>query len=184
MLPKEGEIAPNNAERRKLASLQVILKYHDRSNTEIKVIDLPYAAIAIHQRAVLLVSRLALRVLSPGEMQAAVAHELGHEYFWAEYEMTDALPVASRQTIELMSDGIAALTLLALHLDVFRLNSAMARIIEFNRSIGIPTDQAAYPTLGERDTFVRTLLKMGWRTLQKPGSRAAVSREIMKSTIP
>jgi len=108
---------------------------------------------------VLLVSRRALRLLSAGEVQAAVAHELGHEYFWAEYKRTDLSP-AGRQTIELKCDGIAALTLLALGLNVSRLNSAMTRIIEFNRSIGITTDEAGYPTVRERDIFVRSLLKM------------------------
>ena len=160
LLPNKGELEPNGAERRKLAMLEAVLKYHERSNMEIKVVDLPYAAIAIHQRAVLLVSRLALRLLSAGELQAAVAHEIGHEYFWSEYERTDTSPAASRQTIELKCDGIAALTLLALGLDVSRLNSAMNRIIKFNRSIGITTDEAGYPTLRERDIFVHTLLKM------------------------
>jgi len=159
-LPKKGELEPNGVERRKLATLEAVLKYHERSNMEIKVVDLPYAGIAIHQRAVLLVSRLALRLLSAGELQAAVAHEIGHEYFWSEYERRDTLPAASRQTIELKCDGIAALTLLALGLDVSRLNTAMTRIIEFNRSIGITTDEAGYPTVRERDIFVRSLLKM------------------------
>ena len=160
LLPNKGELEPNGAERRKLATLEAVLKYHDRSNMEIKVVDLPYAGIAIHQRAVLLVSRLALRLLSAGELQAAVAHEIGHEYFWSEYERTDTLPGASRQTIELKCDGIAALTLLALGLDVSRLNSSMNRIIKFNRSIGIRTDEAGYPTVRERAIFVRSLLKM------------------------
>jgi hypothetical protein len=159
MLPGQGELTPNPAERRKLATVEGILKYHDRSNMETKVVDLPYAGIAIYQRAVLLVSRLALGLVSEAELQAAVAHEIGHEYFWAEYEQTHLSP-ANRQTIELKCDGIAALTLLALGLDVSRLNSAMSRIIRFNRSIGITTDEAGYPTLRERDIFVRTLLKM------------------------
>lgn len=160
LLPNKGELEPNGAERCKLATLEAVLKYHERSNMEIKVVDLPYAAIAIHQRAVLLVSRLALRLLSAGELQAAVAHEIGHEYFRSDYERTDTLPAASRQTIELKCDGIAALTLLALGLDVSGLNSAMKRIIKFNRSIGITTDEAGYPTLRERAIFVRSLLKM------------------------
>lgn len=160
LLPNEGELEPNGDERRKLAALKAVLEYHDRSNMEIKIVDLPYAGIASHQRAVLLVSRQALRLLSAAELQAAVAHELGHEYFWGEYEQTDGLPATSRQTIELKCDGIAALTLLALGLDITRLNSAMNRIIRFNRSIGITTDEAGYPTLRERAIFVRSLLKM------------------------
>jgi hypothetical protein len=158
-LPNEGELEPNGAERRKLATLKAVLEYHDRSNMEIKVVDLPYAGIATHGRVVLLVSRLALRLLSAGELQAAVAHEIGHQYFWTEFERTDLSP-ADRQTIELKCDGIAALTLLALGLDVSRLNFAMNRIIKFNRSIGITIDEAGYPTLRERSIFVRSVLKM------------------------
>jgi hypothetical protein len=172
MLPKQGELAPNGGERRKLASLEAVLKYHDRSTMEIKVVDLPYAGLAIHQRAFLLVSRLALRLLSAGELQAAVAHEIGHEYFWAEYEETGNPPAAaSRHTIELKCDGIAALTLLALGLDVSRLRSAMTKMIDFNRSIGVKTDETGYPTVRERDIFVRTLLKMEWATFKKPRDR-------------
>jgi len=176
-----GELAPNGGERRKLASLESVLKYHDRSTMEIKVVDLPYAGLAIHQRAFLLVSRLALRLLSAGELQAAVAHEIGHEYFWAEYEGTGAPPAAaSRHTIELKCDGIAALTLLALGLDVSRLSSAMTKMIEFNRSIGVTTDETGYPTVRERDIFVRTLLKMESATLKKQRDpQLAVSRRII-----
>ena len=36
----------------------------------------------------LLVSEEALEILTTEELQAATAHEMGHEYFWQEYELS------------------------------------------------------------------------------------------------
>jgi hypothetical protein len=161
-LPEEGEVVPEGAERSKLAALAPVLAYHGRDRMlDVKVIDLPHAGIVIYHRAALLVSRPALRLLSAAELQAAVAHEIGHEYFWSEYEDT-RLPrsVAGRQMLELKCDGIAVLTLLELGVDVSRLNSAIRKIVDFNEALGVTTDPTSYPTVGERERFVRRLLKM------------------------
>ena len=81
-------------------------------------------------------------------------------YFWSEFEDTRlAGDVARQQTLELKCDGIAALTMLALGFDVSRLGSAMRRMIEFNETLGATTDTTAYPTVQERERFVRNLLK-------------------------
>lgn len=160
-LPEDGELIPDAAERRKIAALEPVLVYHERHEVfSIKVIDLRQAGIVIHERTVLLVSRLALRLLSAAELQAAVAHEMGHEYFWSEYEDTRlARDAAGRQALELKCDGIAALTLLALGLDVSRLGSGMRKLIDFNEELGATADTRGYPTVRERQDFVRTLLK-------------------------
>jgi hypothetical protein len=173
-LPRQGELAPDAAERGKLTSLEPILSYHDRANMDIKVVDLPYAAIAIHQRAVVLISRRLLRLLSASELQAAMAHEIGHEYFWVEQaDASRSLAPASRQALELKCDGIAALTLLALGFDVSRLSSAISKVIDYNRSLGVTTEEAGYPTLRERNFFVRTLLKMQRSGFKKEGWQTA-----------
>lgn len=156
-LPEEGELAPDRGERRKLASLDRVLKYHDRADLDIKVVDLPHAGV-IYYQAVLLISRPVLRLLSAEELQAAVAHEIGHEYFWAEQQ--DPRRATNRQTLELKCDGIALLTLLALGLDASRLISAMTKIIEFNHVLGVTTDTTGYPTVRERDAFARSLVKL------------------------
>lgn len=162
MLPEEGELTPDAAEQRKLAALAPVLEYHDRQGAlEVKVIDLPQADLRMYQRAALLVSRPALRLLSASELQAAVAHEIGHEYFWSEYGDPSVGPsAAARQAVELKCDGIAALTLLALGLDVSRLTAAMKKIVEFNGASGAKPHAIGYPTLRERERFVRALLKM------------------------
>jgi hypothetical protein len=161
-LPEEGELEPDAAERHKLAALAPVLLYHERDRVlDVKVIDLPHAGLVIYHRAVLLVTRPALRLLSVSELQAAVAHEIGHEYFWSEYGDTRLTPsAATRRTVELKCDGIAALTLLALRLDVSHLSSAMKKITQFNEGRGARTQAVAYPSVGERERFLRSLLEM------------------------
>lgn len=86
-LPEKGELQPEADERAKLAALEPVLVCHERHLVlEIKVVDVPQAMVGIHGRAVVLLSRPALRLLSAPELQAVVAHEIGHEYFWSEYE--------------------------------------------------------------------------------------------------
>ena len=80
VLPAEGELPPDAKERAKLSALGALLVYHERQGLfDIKVIDVPQAVVGLHQRAVLLISRPALRLLSASELQAPVAHEIGHE---------------------------------------------------------------------------------------------------------
>ena len=52
---------------------------------EIKVIDLPQAGMALHDRAVLLITAPTIALLSAAELQAMAAHEIGHEYVWTEW---------------------------------------------------------------------------------------------------
>lgn len=86
-LPEEGELSPTADEAVKLRALEPILAYHERRHAfDIKVIDVPQFVVGLHQRAVLLLSRTALRSLSASELQAMVAHEIGHDYFWSDYE--------------------------------------------------------------------------------------------------
>jgi hypothetical protein len=67
--------------------LERVLIYHERVEVlDVKLIDVPQAAVALHQRAVLLISRPALRVVATSELQALVAHEISHDYFWREFE--------------------------------------------------------------------------------------------------
>ena len=81
-MPQESVLEPTATERVKLATLDVILAYHERLQVyAIKVIDVPVASVNWYPPAVVLISRPALRLLSVPELQATVAHEIGHEYF-------------------------------------------------------------------------------------------------------
>ena len=161
-LPGKGELSPDAGEKHKLAALKRVLTYHDRHGVlDVKVIDLPQAGVVLYYRAALLVTRPTLHLLSAAELQAAVAHEIGHEYFWSEFEDTSvAGGPARREALELKCDGIAALTLLGLRLDVSSLTSAMRKMIEFNGGLGVTTDTTGYPTVSQRQSFVRALLNM------------------------
>lgn len=86
-LPPEGEVVHLDADqRRKLHGAQRVLAVHGRDAIyAVKVIEVPQAAVALHGRAVVLVSRPALDLVDAEELSALVAHEVAHEYFWEEY---------------------------------------------------------------------------------------------------
>ena len=86
-LPADGALTPTPNEIKKLDALKPVLIYHERDQVfDIKVIELPQAYIGLHERAILLISRPALKVLSAQELQALVAHEVGHDFLWNEFE--------------------------------------------------------------------------------------------------
>ena len=159
VLPATGELRPDRAERAKLAMLEGVLTYHERWRVfETKVIDVPQAAVALHQRAVLLISRPALRLLSGAEVQALVAHEIGHDYFWTEFERIVAdRDRRGRQELELKCDGIALLTLVALKLDPSSLGDGLRKQMRFNQMLGADANAADYPLLNERQRFITAL---------------------------
>jgi hypothetical protein len=166
LLPATGELRPTAAERTKLASVEPILQFHDRMQIiEIKVIDVPQAAIALYARSIVLASRPALRELSAAELQAIVAHEMGHELFWAEYEQArERKNTRVLQEIELKCDGVAVVTMLALRLDLKMLESAMRKLTHFNERIGATANADGYPDLRTRVQFVRNIVAMRAQT--------------------
>jgi hypothetical protein len=162
VLPAEGELPPDAKERAKLSALEALLVYHERQGLfDIKVIDVPQAVVGLHQRAVLLISRPALRFLSASELQALVAHEIGHEYFWKDYETARARhDRRGRQELELRCDGIAVLTLISLGLDPARLADGIRKMTEFNEILGAKANADEYPPVQDRLRFARALLRM------------------------
>jgi hypothetical protein len=157
ILPRTGELSPDRGERAKLAKLGKILSYHRRTETfVIRLIDVPQAAVAIHQRAVLVISRPALRNLSAAELQALVAHEIGHDYFWRDFE--DKVARGDKnglQELELRCDGIAVLTLVALQLDPVTLTDGLRNLARFNDLIGATANADEYPSLRQRELFIK-----------------------------
>ena len=57
----------------------------DSTRSQSEIIDLPRAAIGLHARSILLLSRHALSLLSVVQLQGVVAHEMGHDFFWDAY---------------------------------------------------------------------------------------------------
>jgi Zn-dependent protease with chaperone function len=162
-LPPEGDVRDlDTAQRKKLAAARRVLELHGREAIYIvKVIEVPQAAVALHARAVVLVSEPALDLLDPEELQALVAHEVGHEYFWSEYFRARQDDDRSLlQTLELLSDGLAIVTLRRAGMDPKRLTSALEKILRYNRErFGAALNEDEYPAIGERRRFAGRLLE-------------------------
>lgn len=160
-LPAEGEATGLNAvQRRKVAAVRRVLELHGREAVYVvKVIELPQAFVGLHARAVVLVSRPALDLLGAEELQALVAHEIGHEYFWDEYfraRRDDDRPGLRR--LELLCDGVAIVTLRRARIDPAQLSSALERVVRYNRDRFGTLNEDHYPAIGERRTFGRRLV--------------------------
>jgi hypothetical protein len=167
-LPRIGQLQATPDEAGKLASVQRVLIYHRRQDVfEAKVIDLPQAGIVLYARSILLISRPALRVLSAAELQAAVAHEAGHEYFWTEFEhLGQGHDATARQELELRCDAIAVLTLLDLGLDPGKLVTAVRAMTRFNELIGAAITEGEYPTPAARARFIRRVVDAHRRNIR------------------
>jgi len=151
-LPATGEVTRLDPRALShLAAVRLILQATKRDWYEVKVIDVPQAAVALHARAVLLISKPVLNLLTPGELQALAAHEIGHEYVWAEYEGAGQ---ARKKELELLCDAMAAVTLLDLGLEPSGLVDGIGKMTRFNRDrFGAADNEAFYPTVAERMAF-------------------------------
>ena len=167
-LPESGELTPAHDEHAKLAMLAAVLVYHKRAQVfETKLIDVPQAVVALYARTVILISRPALRLVSAAELQALVAHEIGHEYFWGEFERTlERRDKRGRQELELKCDGIAVLTLIALGGDPASLRAGLRKQLRFNDAIGAIANADDYPVLQDRERFINAV-----RDLVLPSTR-------------
>lgn len=157
-LPEEGEVTNlDSTSRQKLRDLGPLLNPANRF--VIKVIDVPQAVVALHARFVVLLSRPALVLLSSDELRAVLAHEIGHEYVWSEYERASrAHDVARLQDLELVCDLIAIVTLRTLGHDASPLLSGIERLIGFNRGrFGAADNESSYPTLTRRKAVARAI---------------------------
>ena len=172
-LPEEGEVTNlNTAARRKLAALGEVLRPNDRDGVyEIMVIAVPQAAVALHARAVILISEAALTLLDADELQALIAHEIGHEYVWTEREQ--AFRLADRnglKDLELVCDAIAIVTLHELGMDASRLMTGIQKIARFNRQrFGPAINEQDYPTVAQRQAYAGAVT--AWISARTTGTR-------------
>jgi hypothetical protein len=158
-LPYAGGAEPNTQARSKLAAIDSVLEYHKRKGVfEVKVIHVVQAFIGLHARTVLLISEQALDMLTAEELRAVVAHEIGHEYFWADYQAAarSGNPV-KLQELELRCDAVAVLTLLCLGADPAALLTGVSRQAGFNELVGATANTNCYVSMKERTRFVRAL---------------------------
>jgi len=163
-LPKEGRITKfKETQLRKLASLDAILRLHQRQSVYEHVVfkstPLPFAFIGLNHRVALLISDAALDLLDVEELQATVAHEIGHEYVWAEYLEAEKRHDERRlKELELICDGIAILTLRRAGLNPAPLLTAAQKITNYNRlSTGPAANAYRYPSADERNRFAQAI---------------------------
>lgn len=164
-LPTEGRVTKlKEPQRQKLDALGTVLRLHQRQSVyEFAVFESapkPFAFIGLHQRAVLLISDVALNLLDAAELQASVAHEIGHEYVWAEYLEADRRNDNRRlKELELICDGVAILTLRRVGVDPASLLTGIEKIAKFNAVSTGPTEKVyRYPSAEERRRFAQALI--------------------------
>ncbi len=160
-LAKAEIVKPSEKMQAKLTALLPILQYHEREAVlEINVINAREAFVGVQGRAVLFISENMLRLLSTEELQAVVAHELGHEYFWGELmEARQQKQHTMMREIELRCDGIAVIALVRLGLEAAHLISALTAMRAFNARV-VATDVRPYPESKERFAFIRAMSEL------------------------
>ena len=158
---KEDIVSPSAQRQAKLDALRPILACHDRAGIEVKILQLGLAWAGMLEGAAVVVSEEAVDVLTAEELQAVVAHELGHEYFAAEYE-------AARQSkqydgvkeVELRCDAVAVITMRRLRLDPRSLLSGVSKLTKFNEARGVKNNPNLVSSLDERVRFCQAMIKL------------------------
>jgi len=160
-LPREGEVKRlTAAQERKLDSLLPVLRVHGRDGIyTVKILDSCQARLGLHARFVLLISETALTALTPVQLEAAVAHEIGHEYVWEDFERSRTHGDSEHvRELELFCDGIAAVTLARIGEDPGVWIAALERLYAQDRSRGlVHGNENEYPSLQERCRFIKQL---------------------------
>jgi hypothetical protein len=161
VLPVRGAVSDLAAdERQKLAAIDAVLRTQEREGVyAVRIITVPEAWTGLHQRAVLLISRPALDLLTAEELQALAAHEVGHEYIAGPYAEAKASKDAKRlRELELICDGIAVMTLTRMGIPPERLDSAIEKVFRYNRErLGEALDADNYPSVEERKRLIKKM---------------------------
>ncbi|QQS45942.1 MAG: hypothetical protein IPM66_18775 [Acidobacteriota bacterium] len=158
-LSRMKEASISGRSRVKIDAILPILQFHNRQNSvEIKVVEFDYAFVKLQGRAVMLISHKALNTLSAEQLQALVAHELAHEYFWRDYfDAKVRNEYSIMRMIELLCDGVAIITLEGLNLDSRSLNSGLAKLNIINIDKMDHINNHTHPLANVRIKFHRAM---------------------------
>lgn len=160
-LPVDGGVTHfSTGERRKLEKIDAVLRAQSREGIyEVKIIIVPQAWTGLHARAVLLISMPALVLLTSEELQALVAHEMGHEYVWQQYESAKSRKDPKRlRELELVCDAIALAMLRRIGVAPKRLESATEKVFWYNRErFGVALNSDEYPPLRARRQLIKEM---------------------------
>jgi hypothetical protein len=123
-----------------------------------EALPVPFAFIGLNHRVALLISDAALDLLDVEELQATVAHEIGHEYVWAEYLEAEKRHDERRlKELELICDGIAMLALRRAGLNPAALLTGAQKMTNYNRLSGPAANAYRYPSADERNRFAHVI---------------------------
>ncbi|HEU4388748.1 MAG TPA: M48 family metalloprotease [Blastocatellia bacterium] len=158
---KEDIVSPSAQRQIKLDALRPILAYHDRAGVEVKILRLGVAWAGFFEGAAIVISEEAVDMLTAEELQAVVAHELGHEYFAAEYEPARSNKQYDKvKEVELRCDAIAIITMKSLGLNPNHLLSGVSKLTKFNEGRGVRTNLNLVSSLDERERFCRAVIEL------------------------
>jgi Zn-dependent protease with chaperone function len=152
-LPQQQQVRKLPAKlQRKLRLAHQALKLFDREAVfQIVIIDVRPALFALHARAVVLISRPALDILSAEQVGAMVAHEAAHEYLWSDFQRArEVLDLRALNRIEFTADAISIVRMHGTPMSGEALVSALRKIASFNERFGPATDEHRYPPLATR----------------------------------
>jgi len=142
---------------------EVLAYHHRRGLITFTIIRVAPGFIGLHGRSVILVSANILPLLSKEEFAALVAHEVGHEYVWAEYGHAEERHDHARiRELELRCDGIAVLTLRRLGVDPQRLVRALQVLTWYNKELGLDENATDYVSPDERRAFIGAVANLQW----------------------
>jgi len=160
-IKKEDIVSPSAARQAKLDVLRPILTYHDRAGIEVKILRLGVAWAGMLEGAAVVVSEEAIDILTAEELQAVVAHELGHEYFANEYEGARQRKQYDRvKEVELRCDAIAVITMRSLRLNPASLLSGVSKLTKFNEARGVKNNPNLVSSVDERASFWRAMIRL------------------------
>jgi hypothetical protein len=164
-----GAIPPDAQSLAKMSLGDEVLAYHRRRGLiAFTIVKVAPAFIGLHGRSLILVSANILPLLTKEEFAALVAHEVGHEYVWAEYRDAEERHDHARiRELELRCDGIAVLTLRRLGIDVQRLVRALQVVTWYNRELGVDGNAIDYVSPGERRAFIDAMATLQWVDLTR-----------------
>jgi hypothetical protein len=159
-----GAIQPDALTLAKMSLGEEVLAYHARHGLiTFVIIKVAPAFIGLDGRSVILVSANILPLLNKEEFAALVAHEIGHEYVWAEYQRAKERHDQARiRELELRCDGIAVLTIRRLGLDTQRLLRAIQVLTWYNQELGLDENANDYVSGDERRAFIVAVAKLQW----------------------
>ena len=160
-IKKEDIVSPSARRQAKLDALRPILAYHDRAGIEVKILRLGLAWAGFLEGAAIVVSEEAVDILTAEELQAVVAHELGHEYFATEYEPARNNKEYDKvKEVELRCDALAIITMKSLGLNPSTLLSGISALTKFNEGRGVRNNPDLVTSLNERLRFCQAITKL------------------------